>query len=122
MQSNVQILAGLQAQLQQETDLLGRAKQQSVYLDTLRTQWRTMEASAGPGNSVAGVAPPALDQELGRLRAQLAELSSHYTDRHPDVRKVREQIAKTERLKQQAEARIAAAPASGRWRSRADWG
>ena len=72
-----------------------------------------MEASAGPGNSAAAVAPPALDQELGRLRAQLAELSSHYTDRHPDVRKVKEQIAKTERLKQQAEARIATAPASG---------
>ena len=45
VQSNVQILAGLQAQLQQETDMLGRAKQQSVYLDTLRTQWRTLEAS-----------------------------------------------------------------------------
>lgn len=113
VQSNVQILAGLQAQLQQETDLLGRAKQQSVYLDTLRTQWRTMEASAGPGNPTGAVAPAVLDQELARLRGQLAELSSHYTDRHPDVRKLKEQIAKTERLKQQAEARIAAAPASG---------
>jgi len=113
VQSNVQILAGLQSQLQQETDLLGRAKQQSVYLDALRTQWRTLEASAGSGNSIGAVAPPALDQELARLRAELADLSSHYTDRHPDVRKVREQIAKTERLKQQAEARIAAAPASG---------
>ena len=51
VQSNVQILSGLQAQLQQETDHLGRATQQSVYLDTLRTQWRTLEASAGPGNS-----------------------------------------------------------------------
>ena len=111
VQSNVQILAGLQAQLQQETDLLGRAKQQSVYLDTLRTQWRTLESSVGTGNSSGAVAPPALDQELARLRAQLADLSSHYTDRHPDVRKVKDQIAKTEKLKEQAEARIAAAPA-----------
>jgi polysaccharide chain length determinant protein (PEP-CTERM system associated) len=111
VQSNVQILAGLQAQLQQETDLLGRAKQQSVYLDTLRTQWRTVEATAGPRNSTGAVAPPTLDQELARLRAELADLSSHYTDRHPDVRKVKEQIAKTEKLKQQVEARIAAAPA-----------
>ena len=113
VQSNVQILAGLQAQLQQETDLLGRAKQQSVYLDTLRTQWRTQEASVGPGNSAGAVAPLALDQELARMRAQLADLSSHYTDRHPDVRKVKEQIAEMEKLKRQAEARIAAAPASG---------
>jgi len=113
VQSNVQILTGLQAQLQQEADLLGRAKQQSVYLDTLRAQWSTLEASTGPGNSAGAVAPPALDQELARLRAELADLSSHYTNRHPDVRKVKEQIANAEKLKQQAEARIAAAPASG---------
>jgi polysaccharide chain length determinant protein (PEP-CTERM system associated) len=113
VQSNVQILAGLQAQLQQETDLLGRAKQQNVYLDTLRTQWRTLEGSAGAGNS-GGAAPPALDQELARLRAELDNLNSHYTDRHPDVRKVKEQIANAEKLKKQAESRIAAAaPASG---------
>jgi protein tyrosine kinase modulator len=45
---------------------------------------------------------PALDQELDRLKAQLADLSSHYTDRHPDVRKVKEQIAKTEKMREQA--------------------
>jgi len=113
VQSNVQILAGLQAQLQQEADLLGRAQQKSVYLDALRTQWRTQEASVGPANSEGAVAPLALDQELARLRAQLADLRSHYTERHPDVRKVKEQIAEMEKLKRQVEARIAAAPASG---------
>ena len=44
---------------------------------------------------------PALEQELERLKARLADLSSHYTDRHPDVRKVKEQIAKAEKMKQQ---------------------
>jgi polysaccharide chain length determinant protein (PEP-CTERM system associated) len=113
VQSNVQILAGLQTQLQQETDQLGRAKQQNVYLDTLRTQWRTLEAGAGAGNVAGAVAPLSFDQELARMRAQLADLRSHYTDRHPDVRKLKEQIAEMEKLKRQAEARIAAAPASG---------
>jgi polysaccharide biosynthesis transport protein len=111
VQSNVQILAGLQAQLQQETDLLGRAKQQSVYLETLRTQWSSLETTLSSG-STAG-SPAALDQELARLRAQLADLSSHYTERHPDVRKLKDQIAKTERMKQQMEAQLAAAPPSG---------
>jgi len=111
VQSNVQILAGLQAQLQQDADLLGRAKQQSVYLDTLRTQWRTQAGSAGSGNSAGAVAPLTIDQELAKLRAQMADLSSHYTERHPDVRKIKEQIANLEKLKQQVEARIAAAPA-----------
>jgi uncharacterized protein involved in exopolysaccharide biosynthesis len=43
-----------------------------------------------------------LDQELEKLRAQLADLSSHYTDRHPDVRKLKDQIAKTEKMRDQA--------------------
>jgi uncharacterized protein involved in exopolysaccharide biosynthesis len=51
---------------------------------------------------------PALDQELDRLRAQLADLTAHYTDRHPDVRKIKEQIAKTERMKQQIAANLRA--------------
>ena len=33
---------------------------------------------------------------MDKLRAQLADLSSHYTDRHPDVRKLKQQIAETE--------------------------
>ena len=113
VQSNVQILSGLQAQLQQESDALDRAKQQSVYLGTLRAQWRTAEASVGPRNPAGTAAQPTPDQELARLRLQLDDLLSHYTERHPDVRKVKEQIAKTEKLKLQAEARNAASPAGG---------
>ena len=37
-----------------------------------------------------------MNEELEKLRAQLADLSSHYTDRHPDVRKLKQQIAETE--------------------------
>src|ERR1019366_6767956 len=43
---------------------------------------------------------PAIDQELDRLKSQLADLSSRYTDRHPDLRKLKEQIAKTERTRE----------------------
>ncbi len=45
---------------------------------------------------------------MDKLRAQLADLSSHYTDRHPDVRKVKEQIAKTEKMKDQIVASLKA--------------
>ena len=109
VQSNLQILSGLQTQLQQETDALSRAKQQSVYLESLLTQWRSFESDLQMGRSVGAVAPPALDQELQRLRAEFADLSSHYTEKHPDVRKVKDQIAKNERMKEQMEARVAAA-------------
>ena len=39
--SNLQILSGLQAQLQNEQDTLNTAKQQRVYLQTLIEQYRT---------------------------------------------------------------------------------
>jgi len=76
-----------------------RAKQQSVYLESLLGQYRTIQRSTRADNTAVGL--PVLDQELDKLKAQLADLSSHYTDRHPDVRKIKEQIAKTERMKQQ---------------------
>ena len=42
----------------------------------------------------------AIDRELDRLKAQLADLSSRYTDKHPDVRKTKEQIARTEKMRE----------------------
>ena len=102
LQTNLQIMTGLQAQLQSEEDALNRAKQQNAYLQSLLNQYHTLQ---GSGSTVAGnpTGLAGIDQELARLRAQLADLSSHYTDRHPDVKKVKDQIAKTERLKKQLE-------------------
>jgi polysaccharide chain length determinant protein (PEP-CTERM system associated) len=98
--SNLQILAGMQSQLQTEEDALNTAKQQRVYLETLVNQYRSLQGSP-KSESGATVGLPAIDEELDKLRAQLADLSSHYTDRHPDVRKVKEQIAKTEKMRGQ---------------------
>ena len=41
--SNLQILSGLQSQLQNEEDALNTARQQHVYLQTLADQYRTMQ-------------------------------------------------------------------------------
>jgi polysaccharide chain length determinant protein (PEP-CTERM system associated) len=100
LQSNIQILSGLQGQLQGEQDALGRAKQQNTYLQSLLSQYQSVERSVNAGGGNVPMGLPAIDQELDRLRAQLADLSSHYTERHPDVRKLKEQIAKTERMKE----------------------
>jgi len=101
--SNLQILAGMQSQLQTEEDALNTAKQQRVYLETLVNQYHSLQGSP-KGESGTPAALPALEAELDKLRAQLADLSSHYTDRHPDVRKLKEQIAKTEKMRDQAAA------------------
>src|SRR5580658_696556 len=105
--SNLQILAGMQSQLQTEEDALNTAKQQRVYLETLISQYRALQSSPRTeGGAPAGL--PALDEELSKLRAQLADLSSHYTDRYPDVRNVKEQIAKTEKMRDQMVASLKA--------------
>ncbi len=99
-QSNLQILSGLQTQMTSQEDSLNRAKQQNTYLESLLNQYRAMDrgTKSGEGGSV-GLA--AIDKELDRLKAQLADLSSHYTDKHPDVRKTKEQIARTEKMREQ---------------------
>jgi succinoglycan biosynthesis transport protein ExoP len=94
--TNLQILSGLQSQLQNEEDALNTSRQQRVYLQSLADQYRAMEGQTKSADGTpVGVA--ALDQELERLRAQLADFRSHYTDRHPDVRKLKLQIADTEK-------------------------
>ncbi|MFZ0771049.1 MAG: hypothetical protein WCA49_03825 [Candidatus Sulfotelmatobacter sp.] len=109
--SNLQILAGLQSQLRTEEDALNTSKQQRVYLETLVNQYRSLRVSpTSEGGAPMGL--PALDEELDKLRAQLADLSSHYTDRHPDVRKLKERIAKTEKMRDQIAADLKAKASS----------
>ena len=90
LQINLQILAGKQSQLQNEQDALNQAKQRRAYLESAQNQYNTVAATIKPGETPVGL--PALEQELQRLKAQLADLSARYTDQHPDVRKLKEQI------------------------------
>jgi polysaccharide biosynthesis transport protein len=98
--TNLQILSGLQGQLQSEADAINSAKQQHAYLQTLVDQYRSLQASPKTADG-APLGLPALDAELEKLKNQLADLSSRYTDRHPDVRKLKEQVAKTEKMRAQ---------------------
>lgn len=100
LESNLQILSGLQSQMRAEEDALNTAKQQRVYLQSLVDQYRSLNVSA-PTADGAPVGLAAIDRELERLKAQLADLSSHYTERHPDVRKLKDQIAQTQSRRDQ---------------------
>jgi succinoglycan biosynthesis transport protein ExoP len=99
--SNLQILTGLQSQLQNEEDSLNADRQQNAYLQSMLDQSRNAQrVPKSDGGTPVGI--PALDQQLDKLKAQLADLLSHYTDRHPDVRKVKDEIARVERMRDQA--------------------
>jgi polysaccharide chain length determinant protein (PEP-CTERM system associated) len=96
LQSNLQILSGLQARLQQANDALDRSEQQKLYLSSLLSAYRETPSLVATSQATA---PGDVETELARLKAQLADMKSRYTDRHPAVLQVRDQIAKTEKLK-----------------------
>jgi len=96
--SNLQILAGLQAQLQNEQDALSAATQQRAYYQSLLEQYKALRpatAAAKPDDVAAA------DAQLATLRGQLAQLLSQYTESFPDVQSVKDQIARTEKLRAQ---------------------
>src|SRR6202161_1951724 len=55
-QSNLQILAGLQNQLQTSQDSLNRAKQQNTYLESLINQYRAMDNGSSKSGETGGAA------------------------------------------------------------------
>ena len=100
-QSNLQILAGLQNQVQAAEDSLNRAKQQNTYLESLLNQYRTLEPTTTANGQGGSSELEVIDKQLDQLRAQLADLTAHYTDKHPDVRKTKEQIERVEKTRAQ---------------------
>ncbi|HEV2287803.1 MAG TPA: hypothetical protein VGR81_02505 [Candidatus Acidoferrales bacterium] len=107
LQSNMQILQGLEGQLQNVQLALDRAQQQKLYLQSTVQQYDAAQADLGSGDPNSAVSPPALDKEIKDLQLQLAQERSQYTDNYPDVIALKDQIAKTEKLKKQIEDEIA---------------
>jgi succinoglycan biosynthesis transport protein ExoP len=110
---NLQILAGLQGQLQNEQDSLNTAKQQRVYYQSQVEQYRSLHSST---KTVDGVPTDLalVDAELAKEGAQLTDLKARYTDSYPDVQRLKAQIAETERRRQQLLAAPKTSSAKGR--------
>jgi len=101
LQSNLQLLNGLQIRLQQASDALNRSAQQKLYLSSMLSAYRDNPALAATG---AVGTPLDVNTQLTRLQAELADLRSRYTDKHPAVMQIRDQIAKAEKLKAKLQA------------------
>jgi len=108
-QTNIQILSGLQARLQSATEALDQANQQKLYLESLLAQYKTLRSQFSVRRDNTAVSAPSLDEELERLRAELVDLSARDTPKHPDVVRVKKQIADAERMKEQLDEQISAA-------------
>lgn len=109
MQSNVQLLSGLQTRLQGAMEALNSARQQKTYLESLQAQYKSIHEELHSGSGSAEL-PPAIDQEIARLKQQLAEVASRYTVKHPDYLNLKEQLAKAEQTKQQIAAEVGTKP------------
>lgn len=99
MQSNVQILSGMEGQLQSLDQALDRAQQQRLYLQSLLDQYRSTATVSDSGSPAT--TPAVLDNQIKQLEFQLADARSHYTDNYPDVVALKEQIEKTKKLRDQ---------------------
>ena len=106
--TNVQILSGLQSQLQNTQQALDSARQQKLYLESLLQQYQSAQSAKGEGpEPSAATRVEALDKELLEERVRLNDLESRYTDAFPDVVALKGTIAETEELKRQAQKEIA---------------
>ncbi len=87
-QANLNLLTGLNAQLEASTQALNRAQQDKSFAESILSQqlasWRA---------SQTGQSPESLEQQLAALQSQLVSLRSKYTDDHPDVIKAKNDIA-----------------------------
>lgn len=107
LESNMQILSGLQAQLQSAQQTMDAARQQKLYLESLLQQYQSVQANMGSGDS-ASAPPQTLETELLEMHIKLRDLESRYTETHPDVIALKGKIAHAEVLKKQSESEMAA--------------
>lgn len=88
IENNLKILTGLDSQLDANTQLLARAQQEKSFAESLLTQqlavWKTTQQFSNL---------PSLREQLSALENQLIGLQARYTEDHPDVIKLKGDIA-----------------------------
>src|SRR4051812_40769585 len=101
--ADLQILGQLQSQLQLEGEALSRSEQQKSYLQSMLAQAAPVvdlddndPGVSAPAKKETRAAPQAAVSKLAGLRAQLAGLRGRYTDQHPEIRKLMQQVADEE--------------------------
>jgi polysaccharide chain length determinant protein (PEP-CTERM system associated) len=101
-QGMLQLLGSLQAQLDANTAATERAEQQRIYLESMEGQYQATQGALGTSDGNADTLA-AVKASIRDLQKQLAELEAKYTSRHPDVDKLREEIAGWEESRKQLE-------------------
>lgn len=98
-QLNLNVLMGLNTQLDTVTQQLNRALQDSSHNDSQLAQQLSLWQSSQGGSN-----PRALEQQLEKQQGELLSLEARYTPDHPDVVKLRADIAQLKRKIEEIEA------------------
>jgi len=96
-QTNLTLLAGLTPQLEAVTQDLNQALQTKAFAESMLSQQLAAWKSSADGRS-----PQTLQQQLSDLQNQLPLLQARYTDKHPAVLKLEEEIAELQKRIQDA--------------------
>jgi polysaccharide chain length determinant protein (PEP-CTERM system associated) len=88
-QTNLNMLSGMNAQLEANVQALSRAQQDKTFNESLLSQ---QEASAAIISPIFQSGSETPDRQLSDLEQQLSALEAKYTPEHPDVVKLRNQI------------------------------
>ena len=99
-QTNLNLLTGMNAQLEANVQAISRAQQDKTFNESLLTQQENSATTLGAVGQNNSDTP---EQQLNALEDQLASLQARYTPEHPDVVKLRNQVEEYKR-------RMAAAP------------
>jgi len=87
-QSNLSLLATLNAELDATSQALTRSQQDKAFNETLLSQQEATWKASQMGQN-----PESLEEQLRSWREQLAVLESRYTAEHPDVVKLKNEIS-----------------------------
>jgi polysaccharide chain length determinant protein (PEP-CTERM system associated) len=86
-QTNLTMLAGLTPQLEAVTQSLNEAQENKAFAESMLSQQLAALKSSN------GADPQTSQQQLNDLQSQLLAARARYTDKHPDVIKLRDEIA-----------------------------
>ena len=95
-QTNFTLLSGMSSQLEASSQALSRAHQDKIFTESMLSQQIEAEKLTQAGSN-----PATLQKQLGTLEDELAALRSRYTDEHPDVIKVKTEIAQLQKRMQE---------------------
>jgi polysaccharide chain length determinant protein (PEP-CTERM system associated) len=100
--TNLNVLGGLASQLDAATQAMSRAQQDKAFAESSLAQQRAAWLATLEGRN-----PETQGQQIATLEAQLTALKSKYTDDHPDVIRLKRDIATAKRTAEAAEAESA---------------